>query len=207
VSALVDRVLGLPGWLVLVVAGLVVFTEDALFVGFVVPGETVALLAGASAKLGHVPLAGVLIVVIVAAIVGDTVGYEIGRTAGQRVLRMPILDKRRGKLDQAQQFLARKGGAAVFLGRFVAFFRAVMPFLAGTARMRYPTFLGYNAAGGIAWGATVVLLGYAAGASYAQVEKTFGPAAALVVLAIAIIAGVVWRVRRHRADRRSGDPH
>jgi membrane-associated protein len=103
---------------------------------------------------------------------------------------------------RAQEFLARRGGAAVFLGRFVAFFRAVMPFLAGTARMRYLTFLGFNAVGGIAWGATVVLLGYAAGASYAQVEKTFGPIAALVAIAVLIIVLVVWRIRKHRADAR-----
>jgi membrane-associated protein len=202
-NALIHRILGLPGWLVLLIAGLVVLTEDALFVGFVIPGETVALLAGAAAKIGHVSLTAVLVVVIVAAIAGDSIGYQIGRTAGQRVLRLRVLDKRRESLDRAQDFLARRGGAAVFLGRFVAFFRAVMPFLAGTARMRYPTFLGYNAAGGIAWGATVVLLGYAAGASYARVEKTFGPIAAAVVLVIVVGAVVVRWVRRRRADRRS----
>jgi membrane-associated protein len=202
VSTLVHRILGLPGWLVLIVAGLVVLAEDALFVGFVLPGETVALLAGAAAKLGHVSLTGVLIVVILAAIVGDTVGYEIGRRVGPRVLRLRILARRRKRLSQAQELLARRGGVAVFLGRFVAFFRAVMPFLAGTARMRYLTFLGFNAAGGIAWGAAVVLLGYAAGASYAQVEKTFGPIAALVALAVLIIVLVVWRIGKHRADAR-----
>jgi membrane protein DedA with SNARE-associated domain len=202
-SGFVQRILGLPGWLVLLVAGLVVFTEDALFVGFVIPGETVALLAGAAAKLGHVSLTGVLIVVIVAAIVGDTVGYEIGRHVGPRVLQLRILDKRRRRLDQAQDFLARRGGSAVFLGRWVAFFRAVMPALAGTARMPYLKFLAFNAVGGIAWGAVVVLLGYAAGASYARVEKTFGPAAALVVLALVVLAVIVWRVREHRAGTRA----
>ena len=202
-TGLVDRILGLPGWLVLLVAGLVVFAEDALFVGFVIPGETVALLAGAAAKLGHVSLIGVLIVVVVAAIVGDTVGYEIGRHVGPRVLQLKILQKRRKRLDEAQDFLARRGGSAVFLGRWVAFFRAVMPALAGTARMHYLKFLGYNAAGGLAWGAVVVLLGYAAGASYARVEKTFGRTAAFVVLAVVVVAVVVWRVRRHRADRRA----
>jgi membrane-associated protein len=208
VTGLVDRILGLPGWLVLLVAGLVVFAEDALFVGFVIPGETAAFLAGAAAKIGHAPLVGVVIVVIVAAIVGDTVGYEIGRLGGARVLRWHIFDKRRKRLDDAQQFLARRGGAAVFLGRWIAFFRAVMPFLAGTARMHYPKFLGYNAAGGLAWGATVTLLGYAAGASYAQVEKTFGRDAAFVVAGIAVLALVIWRVRKHLLDRRahtSGD--
>jgi membrane protein DedA with SNARE-associated domain len=147
----------------------------------------------------------VLVVVIVAAIVGDTVGYEVGRLVGPRVLNLRVLAKRRQRLDDARDFLARRGGSAVFLGRWVTFFRAVMPALAGTSRMRYPKFLAFNAAGGIAWGATVVLLGYAAGASYRQVEKTFGPAAALVVLAVVIVAVVVWRVRRHRRDRRQKD--
>ena len=204
-TGLVDRILSLPGWLVLLVAGAVVFSEDALFVGFVIPGETVALLAGASAKLGHVSLTGVLIVVIVAAVVGDSVGYEIGRHAGARVLQLPFLEKRRGRLDDAQDFLARRGGSAVFLGRWVAFFRAVMPALAGTARMPYPRFLAWNALGGIAWGAAVVLLGYAAGASYARVEKSFGPDAALVVLGVAAIAVIVWRVHKHRADHDTED--
>lgn len=207
ISDLIHRILDLPGWLVLLVSGLVVLAEDALFVGFLIPGETVALLAGVSARLGHVALVGVLVVVIVAAIVGDTVGYEVGRHVGPRVLRLRILAERRQRLDDAQDFLARRGGSAVFLGRWVAFFRAVMPFLAGTARMPYPRFLAWNAAGGIAWGATVVLLGYAAGASYAQVEKTFGRDAAFVLLAIAVLAVLVWRIRRHRADKqlRCGD--
>ena len=203
-TGLVERILGLPGWLVLVVAGLVVFAEDALFVGFVLPGETAAFLAGAAAKVGHASLVGVVIVVVVAAIVGDTVGYEIGRLAGPRVLRLRLFDKRRGRLENAQNFLARKGGSAVFLGRWIAFFRAVMPFLAGSSRMHYPKFLGFNAAGGLAWGVTVTLLGYAAGASYAQVEKTFGRTAAFVVAGIAVVAVVAWRVRTHLAGRRSG---
>ena len=130
-SGLIPRLLGLPGWLVLTITGAVVLAEDALFIGFVLPGETVALLAGASAKLGHVSLAGVLVVVVVAAIVGDTIGYEVGRHLGPRVLRIPILARRRGRLDAAQEFLVRRGGSAVFLARWVAFFRAVMPFLAG----------------------------------------------------------------------------
>jgi membrane protein DedA with SNARE-associated domain len=201
VTGLVDKILGLPPWLVLLVTGAVVFTEDALFVGFVVPGETVALLAGAAARIGHVPLAGVLAVVIVAAVAGDSVGYEVGRLLGPRLLDLRILAKRRKRLDEARAFLARRGGSAVFLGRWVAFFRAVMPALAGTSRMRYRKFLAYNAAGGIAWGAAVVLLGYAAGASYRQVEKSFGRDAAFAVLAVVVVAVIVWRVRRHLGER------
>jgi len=195
-SGLVDRLLGLPSWLVLVITGLVVFAEDALFVGFVLPGETVALLAGAAAKLGHVSLVGVLVVVIVAAIVGDTIGYEVGRHLGPRILDLPLLQKRRARLDSARAFLARRGGSAVFLGRWIAFFRAVMPALAGTARMPYRRFVVFNAAGGLAWGGTVVLLGYAAGASYAQVEKVVGRDAAVVVLGVVVIGLIVWRFSR-----------
>src|SRR4051794_16724828 len=203
VTGLVDRILGLPGWLVLVVAGLIVFAEDALFVGFVLPGETAAFLAGAAARIGDASLAGVVIVVIVAAIVGDTVGYEIGRFAGPRVLRWRVFAERRRRLDDAQAFLGRRGGSAVLLGRWIAFFRAVMPFLAGTSRMHYPTFFAYNAAGGLAWGATVTLLGYAAGASYARVEKTFGRDVAVAVAGFVVVALIVWRVRKHLAERRS----
>ena len=199
VSAVVDRILGLPGWLVLLVAGLVVLAEDALFVGFVLPGETVALLAGAAAKIGHASLAGVLAVVVLAAIIGDTIGYEVGRHLGNRVLRYRVFDRRRERLEDAQQFLARRGGSAVFLGRWIAFFRAVMPFLAGTARMHYPKFLRWNALGGLAWGVAVVLAGYAAGASYKKVESSLGRGAAVAVLVVVVIAVVVWRVRRHRA--------
>jgi membrane protein DedA with SNARE-associated domain len=198
VSGLVDRLLGLPSWLVLVITGLVVFAEDALFIGFVLPGETVALLAGVAAKLGHVSVVGVLVVVVLAAVVGDTVGYEVGRHLGPRVLELPLLKKRRERLDSARALLARRGGSAVFLGRWVAFFRAVMPALAGTVRMPYRRFLTFNAAGGLAWGATVVLVGYAAGASYARVEKLLGRDAALVVLGVVIVALVVWRFSRRR---------
>jgi membrane-associated protein len=198
-SGLVERLLGVPGWLVLLVTGAVVFAEDAFFVGFVLPGETIAVLAGVAAKLGHVSLVGVLAVVIGAAIVGDTVGYEIGRHLGRRVLGWHVLDRRRERLDAAQRFLSRRGGSAVFLGRWIAFFRAVMPALAGTARMPYLRFLAYNAAGGLAWGATVVLLGYAAGASYARVEKTFGTGTAVAAVVLVVAGVVVWRVRRHRS--------
>lgn len=200
-SGLVDRLLGLPSWLVLVITGAVVFAEDAIFVGFVLPGETVALLAGAAAKLGHVSLVGVLVVVIVAAIVGDSVGYEVGRHLGPRILDLPLLEKRRARLDSARAFLARRGGSAVFLGRGIAFFRAVMPALAGTARMPYGRFLVFNAAGGLAWGATVVLLGYAAGASYARVEKVVGRDAAVVVLAVVVVGLLVWQLGRRFSRR------
>jgi membrane protein DedA with SNARE-associated domain len=158
-----DGILSAPTWAILLVVGAVVFAEDALFVGFVIPGETAAILGGVASSQGHAPLAAVLAVVIAAAIVGDSVGYEVGKHFGPRLLDLKIFAKRRDRLQDAQDFLARRGGVAVFLGRWVAFFRAVMPALAGTAQMPYRRFLAFNAAGGIVWGAVVVTLGYLAG--------------------------------------------
>lgn len=197
-SGLVDRLLGTPGWAVLLVVGLIVFAEDALFIGFVLPGETAAVLGGVAAKFGHVSLGGVLAVVIGAAIVGDSVGYEVGRVLGPRVIAHRYLDGRRERLESAQQFLARRGGMAVFLGRWVAFFRAVMPALAGTARMPYRRFLVFNALGGIVWGAVVVALGYAAGASYKSIEGYLGQGSAALVAVVVVLALAIWAIRRHR---------
>lgn len=203
-NAIVDHILSAPTWLVYLLVGAIVFSEDAFFVGFVLPGETAAILGGVTASLGHTSVGWVLVVVILCAIVGDSVGYEIGRTFGTRILASKLFDKRRKKLDDARDFLQRRGGAAVFLGRWTAFFRAVMPALAGTARMPYPKFLMWNAAGGIAWGTTVVLIGYAAGTSYHQVAQWFGRGSAVVVVAVVVVAVVVWQVRKHRQERAEG---
>lgn len=116
-SGFIDQVLDAPTWAVLGIVGLVVFAEDALFVGFVLPGETAAILGGVAASRGHVPLAAILAVVVAAAIIGDSVGYEIGRQVGPRILQLHVLDKHRRRLDDAQRFLAVRGGSAVFLGR------------------------------------------------------------------------------------------
>jgi membrane protein DedA with SNARE-associated domain len=197
VTGFLDGVLNAPAWIVLGLVGLVVFAEDALFVGFVIPGETAAVLGGVAASRGHVALPAVLAVVLLGAVVGDSVGYEVGRQVGTRILGWHVLQRRRDRIDAASDYLARRGGAAVFLGRWTAFFRAVMPALAGTARMPYRRFLTFKVAGGVLWGITVVLVGYLAGASYGRVEKLLGRGTALIVAALVVGAAVVWQVRRH----------
>lgn len=200
-SHLLDGILGLHPALILTVAALLVFAEDAIFIGFVVPGETAAVLAGVGAGIGHVPLPLAIVVVVLAAIIGDSVGYEVGRLFfGPRVLNSRLLAPHRAQVFRAQDFLRRRGGLAVFLGRFTAFFRAMMPALAGAAEMPYRRFLLWNATGGIVWGTGFVLLGFAAGASYHQVEKQVGRGVAVVLALIVVSALVVWRVRRARAD-------
>lgn len=201
-TSVLERILAVPAPVVLAVVGTLVFVEDALFVGFVVPGETVAILGGVAANLGHVSLWAVLGVVVVAAVLGDTVGFEVGRHFGPRVLASRPLRRHRSRLDDAQQLLARRGGSAVFLGRWIAVFRAVMPALAGSTEMRYRTFLTYNALGGLFWGSVVVVGGYLAGASYGAVETALGRGGAIVVGVVVLVAVVVWRVRRHRSPSR-----
>jgi membrane-associated protein len=206
-TRLTDWLLGLHGFAVYGLVGLLVFAEDALFVGFALPGETAAVLGGVDASLGHASLPVVMAVVVGAAIIGDSVGYEVGRHLGPRILRSRLLVRRGQRIDAAREQLARRGGGAVFFGRFVAFFRATMPALAGIAGMRYPKFLAFNAAGGLVWGIGVVLLGYLAGNSYSTVEKTFGRSTALIALAVIAIAVVVWRVRRRRRSDQASPAH
>jgi membrane-associated protein len=118
-----------------------VFAEAALFVGFVLPGETAVLLGGVLASQRHLSLVVLLVLVVTAAVVGDTVGYEVGKHAGPRVLDSRLLRPHAHGLDRAHDVLRRRGGSAVFLGRFTAFLRAVMPAMAGLSRMPYRRFL------------------------------------------------------------------
>ncbi len=199
-SGLVERLLSVsPLWIYLVV-GLLVFAEDAIFIGFVIPGETAAVIGGVAASQGHTNVVVMCVIVVAAAIVGDSVGYEIGRHYGTRLLEHRFLDKRRHQLDKARKFLAHKGGSAVFLGRFVAFFRAVMPALAGTAKMPYRRFLPWNAFGGLVWGIGFVVLGFVAGNSYQVVAAQVGRGSAIAVAVVVVLALVIWRVRKHREE-------
>lgn len=203
-SGFVDNILNVSPLLALLIVGLLVFAEDALFIGFVIPGETAAVLGGVVASRGNVPVWAMMLLVVLAAVIGDTVGYEVGKHFGSKFLNLSALGKRQAKVQKAQDFLRRRGGMAVFLGRFVAFFRAVMPALAGTSGMRYPTFLVFNVAGGLVWGAGCVLLGYLAGNSYEAVARTVGRDVTAVVVVAAVVVVITWRIRRTRAARAAG---
>jgi membrane-associated protein len=140
--------------------------------------------------------------VVAAAILGDSAGFEIGHRYGPPILTLPVFARHKRQLAEAQGLLARRGGGAVFLGRFVAFFRALMPALAGIVHMPYRRFLVFNAAGGLVWGTSAVLLGFLAGNSYKSVERTAGQAAAVTVALIVLLAVLGWRIRRRRLGRR-----
>ena len=185
---------------VYVLCGLLVFGEAAVLLGFVIPGETAALIGGALASLHHVDLVVILVVIIACAIAGDSVGYEVGKHLGPWLLEHRPLHGHPG-VRRGQQLLARFGGPAVFLGRWVALARALVPGLAGMSGMRYRTFLLFNAIGGIVWGTTFVMIGYAAGQSYAAVAKTVGTYS-LIIVGAAVAGVVVYVLIRRRRERR-----
>ena len=198
-QSLFDGLLHASPLVVICIVFALVFAEDALLIGFVIPGETAAVVGGVFASRGDLPLWGMILVVISAAILGDTVGYEIGKHLGPRIMALKLLDKRRTQLQKAEDFLARRGGLAVFLGRFTAFFRAVMPALAGLSRMPYRRFAIWNFTGGIIWGALFVTLGFIAGNSYEELAHAVGRGAAVVVGAVVVVILAVWQIRKHRA--------
>ncbi|WP_042378702.1 DedA family protein [Streptacidiphilus melanogenes] len=197
-GAITNWLAGLSGPVVYAVVGALVFFEDALFVGFVLPGETAAVLGGVLANQGHVTYWGIALVVVLAAILGDSVGYEVGHHFGDRILGIRPLQRHRERLGAAQEMIRDRGAAAVFFGRFIAFFRAVMPALAGISKMPYRRFLLFNALGGITWGIGFTLLGYLAGQAYQRVEKQAGQVVAVVIAGIVLLVVGVWAWRRHK---------
>lgn len=199
-QGVLDAIRSVPPGLAYSLIALLVFGEAALFIGFVLPGETAVLLGGFLASQGHLGIVSLIVVVVLSAVVGDSVGYEVGKHLGPRILRLRMLRSHQDRLGSAQAALRRRGGPAVFLGRWTAFFRAVMPGLAGLSLMRYRTFLVWNALGGLAWGVTFSLVGYFAGASYQKVASSIGEGAAVVVAAVVVVAVVAWRIRRRRRE-------
>lgn len=175
-----------------VIVALLVAGEAAAFVGLVLPGETAAFLGGVLAYEGQVDLRIMLIVVCAAAIVGDSIGYEVGRGLGPR-LRNGRLGRLVGqqRWDRASAFMRRHGGRAVFLGRWIGVLRALVPSLAGASGIPYRTFLLFNVLGGVTWASTFVVLGYVAGSSWRQVEGVMGQATAVVVGLVVFIGLLV----------------
>lgn len=198
-SVIIDPLLHLDGPAAYALVGILAFAEAAVLVGFVLPGETAVILGGVLAYRHSVSLPVMMLVVVIAAIVGDTVGYEVGKRYGDRVLNLAIFDRHRAGVEAGRSRVLAIGGRAVLLARFTAFLRAVMPGIAGTVKMRYRTFLVWNAAGGLIWGVGFTLLGYLAGASYQRIEGYAGRFSE-VVLAAAVVVALGWWIRRRRQE-------
>lgn len=200
-DSIIQAIQSVPPVVAYAIIGALVFGEAGVFIGFVLPGETSVLLGGFLASTHHLNIIVLCALVVICAIVGDTVGYEVGKHFGPKVLELRPLRKHRSRLQSAQDMLSRRGGPAVLLGRFTAFFRAVMPGLAGLSGMRYPTFLMWNALGGFIWGIGYCLIGYFAGSSYQVVAQKLGTDSAIAIGAIIVVGIVVFVVRRKRREK------
>lgn len=197
-----------PTWVVYLAVFGLPFLEASLFLGFVFPGETALVLGGVLASQGRVSVGGVIAVAIVGAITGDAVGYAVGRRFGPGLqssrLGQLVGDKR---WRASESFLRRRGGPAVFVGRFTALLRALVPSAAGMAKLPYRTFAVWNALGGSVWAAGFVLAGYVAGESYKEVERYLGRGALALTAVVLVVLVVIHFVRRRRATASESSEH
>jgi membrane-associated protein len=195
-------------WLYLI-AGALCFSEAAILVGMVLPGETALLVAGVfcNAKYGDLKLEVMVPLAVACAIVGDSVGYEFGRKFGPPLRRsrlgLWIGERRWAAVDG---FIHRHGGKAVLLGRLTALLRALMPSMAGMSGMRYRTFLVWNAIGGMTWATGCVLLGYAFATALDVVGQTL-TWAPLAILVVVVAVAVTLHIRRERRQDDEGEAY
>jgi membrane protein DedA with SNARE-associated domain len=191
-AALIDitQNLGYPVLVVLVMA------ES---MGVPVPGETAIILAGLAANAGRLSIVLVIAFAALAAIIGDNIGFEIGRRGGRALLERPgrFERERRRVLELGDPFFAKHGAKAVFFGRWIAGLRVWAAWLAGASEMRRSTFVLWNAAGGTAWATTVGLAAYFGGKAVEHVVSQIGLYGGIAVVVIALGLAYAHRRRGH----------
>lgn len=198
ISALTTALTHMNGWVAIGLIAALVFGETAIFLGFVLPGEAAVVFGGVLASRGHLSLPVLIGVVVVTAVTGPLVGYEIGKRMGDRLFASRALNRIPGAVGRARTALRDRGGVAVLGGRFVAIIRALMPAAAGAVQMPYRMFLIHNLIGGVVWGVGYSLLGYVAGSAYAAVEHAVGTGLAVVLAVLVVAIAAAWTWRRHR---------
>lgn len=170
--------------------------ETGLVFGFVLPGEVTVILGGVLAARGRAPLGAVLAASVAGPLVGDTIGYLLGRRYGEELVRRRL----KGRYQRAHRWLSKRAAGAIFFGRFIPFVRTVLPTTAGAMRLRPGLFLPWDFAAAVAWGIGSTLLGYFAGRS-AEGALHLGKqlSLGLGLIAAAAAALFLWSRRRRRA--------
>jgi membrane protein DedA with SNARE-associated domain len=174
--------------------------ECAAFAGLLVPGESLVLASGFFAHQGILERNLVMVAAGFGAVAGDNIGYWLGARLGREWLlrRGSRFGLRRKRLGQVESFFQRQGAKAVFIGRFVGFARALVPFVAGASRMHHGKFFLYDLLGASLWTVVFVSLGYILGASWRVAEQWISRSGLL--LGALLLAGIVVRwLRRRRA--------
>lgn len=176
----------------------IVFVETGFFVGFFLPGDSLLVTAGVFAAAGQLRLRWLLPLGAVCAIVGDQIGYWIGRTAGHALYRREdSLFFRRSHLQRAHDFYEKYGGKTVILARFIPIVRTFCPPVAGAAEMAYPRYLVYDIFGGMFWVGSMLLVGYFLGRSVPNINQRIHYVI-LVVVFLSILPGIVSVIRSRR---------
>jgi membrane-associated protein len=180
----------------------IVFVETGFFVGFFLPGDSLLVTAGVFAAAGVVPLRWLLLPVMGCAIVGDQIGYWIGRTAGPALYkREDSLFFRRSHLQRAHDFYEKYGGRAVIFARFVPIVRTFCPPVAGAAHMPYTRYLLFDIFGGMFWVGAMILGGYFLGRTVPNIGQRIHYVIAVVVV-LSVLPAVISILRARRAVAR-----
>ncbi|HVG08410.1 MAG TPA: DedA family protein [Thermoanaerobaculia bacterium] len=188
------------GGLTYLVLFLIIFCETGLVVTPFLPGDSLLFAAGALASLGSLSVWWVLFLLMVAAILGDTVNYWVGHFLGRRLLNSERFKLIRPEhLEYTHEFFEKYGGKTIIIARFVPIVRTLAPFVAGLGSMTYGRFMGYNLIGGVAWVSICTMAGYLFG-QLPFVKQHFE----LVVLAIIVLSLVpaIWEMYSARKRRR-----
>lgn len=180
----------------------IVFVETGLFVGFFLPGDSLLVTAGLFAAKGHLDLWVLLTLATICAIVGDQVGFWIGRSAGRALYNRPdSMFFKRKHLEKAHEFYEKYGGKTIVLARFVPIVRTFAPAVAGAAEMNYRKFVTYNVMGGFLWVWSMIWLGYGLLRFFPGIDKHI-EIVILTVVFISILPGIIEFLR----ERNKKDP-
>jgi membrane-associated protein len=191
------------GGLALIAA--IVFAETGLLVGFFLPGDSLLVTAGiycTSANPQNAPLLNIVwlnVVVIAAAIIGDTVGYWIGAKTGPKIFsREQSLLFSKKHLLRTKEFYERHGGKTIIIARFLPFVRTFAPVVAGVGKMDYRRFLSFNVFGGIGWVMSMTLLGFTLGKVYPPITKQIDKLIIVIILVSLMPGAISWLVNRKK---------
>jgi membrane-associated protein len=182
---------GLIEWGGLVMLTVIVFTETGLLFGFFLPGDSLLVTAGVFAAAGALDIGTVLVVLTVAAVTGDQLGYYLGFTIGPKIFnREDSLFFHKRHAERAQRFYDRHGGKTIILARFIPVLRTFAPVVAGVGKMEYVRFVSYNVVGGVAWVWGLTLGGYLLGRTVPNIEQNIHFVIAIVIF-LSILPGIV----------------